>query len=258
MPPEDRPLITVFPYYALFPHLTVAQDVGFALQLSRRARPKTPRQSQVWSNWSGWRGRCIATCDHHTFFQADPGAGIILLQEQFQTPYVCIENDLGFRRQARPLETDRAVQHFSTLARKLGVLLPVSYSEAAGHTFFNSLAMIDADGTIPGNYRKTDIPHATGYEKKYDLTPGDTNFKVFEARPETALSSAILGAVVLMFPTATGSEPRQSDFDCAHHWQRTMQSHAAANLVPVVASNRVGRDRRHKTCGLIVALETAA
>jgi len=188
---------------------------------------------------------------------AEDGAQVILLQELFQTPYFCIEKDSGFQQYAKPLAADRAVQHFAVLARKLGVVLPISYYEAAGNTFFNSLAMIDADGTVLGNYRKTHIPHATGYEEKYYFTPGDTGFKVFDTRfarvgcgicwdqwfPETARSLSILGAEVLLFPTAIGSEPGQPDFDSAGHWQRTMQGHAAANMVPVVASNRVGLEK---------------
>ena len=188
---------------------------------------------------------------------AGDGAEIILLQELFQTPYFCIEKDYGFQRHARPMKADRAVQHFAVLARRLGVVLPISYYEAAGNTFFNALAMIDADGTVLGNYRKTHIPHATGYEEKFYFTPGDTGFKVFDTRfarigcgicwdqwfPETARSLAILGAEVLLFPTAIGSEPGQPDFDSAGHWQRTMQGHAAANMVPVVASNRVGLEK---------------
>jgi N-carbamoylputrescine amidase len=188
---------------------------------------------------------------------AEDGAEIILLQELFQTPYFCIEKDYGFQRYARPLEADRAVQHFSILAKKLGVVLPISYYEAAGNTFFNSLAMIDADGAILGNYRKTHIPHATGYEEKYYFTPGNTGFKVFDTRfakvgcgicwdqwfPETARSLAILGAEVLLFPTAIGTEPGYPEIDSSGHWQRTMQGHAAANMVPVVASNRVGLEK---------------
>ena len=188
---------------------------------------------------------------------AEDGAQVILLQELFQTPYFCIEKDSGFQQYAKPLAADRAVQHFVVLARKLGVVLPISYYEAAGNTFFNSLAMIDADGMVLGNYRKTHIPHAIGYEEKYYFTPGDTGFKVFDTRfarvgcgicwdqwfPETARSLSILGAEVLLFPTAIGSEPGQPDFDSAGHWQRTMQGHAAANMVPVVASNRVGLEK---------------
>lgn len=188
---------------------------------------------------------------------AEDGAQVILLQELFQTPYFCIEKDSGFQQYAKPMAADRAVQHFAALARKLGVVLPISYYEAAGNTFFNSLAMIDADGAVLGNYRKTHIPHATGYEEKYYFTPGDTGFKVFDTRfaklgcgicwdqwfPETARSLAILGAEVLLFPTAIGTEPGQPELDSSRHWQRVMQGHAAANMVPVVASNRVGLEK---------------
>ena len=188
---------------------------------------------------------------------AEDGAEIILLQELFQTPYFCIEKDYTFQRHAKPLEADRAVQHFATLARKLGVVLPISYYEAAGNTFFNSLAIIDADGTVMGNYRKTHVPHAIGYEEKYYFTPGDTGFKVFDTRfakvgcgicwdqwfPETARCLALQGAEVLLFPTAIGTEPGYPEIDSAGHWQRTMQGHAAANMVPVVASNRVGLEK---------------
>jgi N-carbamoylputrescine amidase len=188
---------------------------------------------------------------------AEDGAQVILLQELFQTPYFCIEKDYGFQRHAKPLDADRAVRHFAALAKRLGVVLPISYYEAAGNTFFNSLAMIDADGAILGNYRKTHIPHAIGYEEKFYFTPGDTGFKVFDTRfaklgcgicwdqwfPETARSLAILGAEVLLFPTAIGTEPGQPDLDSSAHWQRVMQGHAAANMVPLVASNRVGQEK---------------
>jgi N-carbamoylputrescine amidase len=199
----------------------------------------------------------IQKAEEQVISAAEDGAQIILLQELFQTPYFCIEKDYGFQRYAKPMQADRAVQHFAALAQRLGVVLPISYYEAAGNTFFNSLAMIDADGTVMGNYRKTHIPHATGYEEKFYFTPGNTGFKVFDTRfarvgcgicwdqwfPETARSLAILGAEVLLFPTAIGSEPGQPDFDSAGHWQRTMQGHAAANMVPVVASNRVGLEK---------------
>ena len=199
----------------------------------------------------------IQKAEEQVTLAAEDGAQIILLQELFQTPYFCIEKHFAHTRHARPLAEDRAVQHFSAVAKKLGVVLPISYYERAGNTFFNSLAMVDADGTILGNYRKTHIPHATGYEEKYYFSPGDTGFRVFDTRfakvgcgicwdqwfPETARSLAILGAEVLMFPTAIGSEPGQPDFDSSGHWQRTMQGHAAANMLPLVASNRVGTEK---------------
>jgi N-carbamoylputrescine amidase len=192
---------------------------------------------------------------------AADGAQIILLQELFQTPYFCSEIDARHFDLARPLDQDRAVSHFSALARELGVVLPVSYFEKAGLAHYNALALVDADGTILANYRKTHIPQAAGYEEKYYFTPGDTGFQVVETRfarlgsgicwdqwfPETARSLALMGAEVLMFPTAIGSEPNFPDLDSAAHWQRTMQGHAAANIMPLVASNRVGVETQGQT-----------
>ncbi|MCP5072613.1 MAG: N-carbamoylputrescine amidase [Rhodobacteraceae bacterium] len=192
---------------------------------------------------------------------AEDGAQIILLQELFQTPYFCLEIAFRHMAQARPLAEDRAVQHFQALAKKYEVVLPISYFERASLAHYNSLAIIDADGEILGNYRKTHIPQAAGYEEKYYFTPGDTGFKVVQTRfarlgcgicwdqwfPETARSLALLGAEILMFPTAIGSEPHYPDLDSSGHWQRTMQGHAAANIMPLVASNRVGDEKDGRT-----------
>ncbi len=188
---------------------------------------------------------------------AEDGAQIILLQELFQTPYFCLEIAFRHMAQARPLAEDRAVQHFQALAKKYEVVLPISYFERANLAHYNSLAIIDADGEILGNYRKTHVPQAAGYEEKYYFTPGDTGFKVVQTRfarlgcgicwdqwfPETARSLALMGAEILMFPTAIGSEPHYPDLDSSGHWQRTMQGHAAANIMPLVASNRVGDEK---------------
>ena len=188
---------------------------------------------------------------------AEDGAQVILLQELFQTPYFCLEQKSQHFDLARRLDQDKAVAHFRVLAKSLGVVLPISYFERAGQAYYNSLAIIDADGEILWNYRKTHIPQAPGYEEKFYFSPGDTGFRAIDTKhgrigcgicwdqwfPETARSLAILGAEVLLFPTAIGSEPGQTDFDSAGHWQRTMQGHAAANMVPVVASNRVGLEK---------------
>ncbi|MCT8328323.1 N-carbamoylputrescine amidase [Albidovulum sediminis] len=192
---------------------------------------------------------------------AGAGAQVILLQELFQTPYFCLEIDARHLDLARTLEEDRAVGHFRALARRLGVVLPISFFERAGLAHYNTLAMIDADGEILGTYRKTHIPQAAGYEEKYYFTPGDTGFKVFQTRfgrigcgicwdqwfPETARALALMGAEALLFPTAIGSEPQYPDLDSAGHWQRAMQGHAAANILPVVASNRIGVERDGRT-----------
>lgn len=189
------------------------------------------------------------------------GAQIILLQELFQTPYFCIEKDRAHTGLASPLAEDRGVQHFAALARRLGVVLPLSWFEQASNTVFNSLAMIDADGTILGTYRKTHIPQFAGYEEKFYFTPGDSGWPVFATRfarigagicwdqwfPEAARSLVIAGAEVLVYPTAIGSEPAAPDLDSSGHWQRTMQGHAAANMVPVIASNRIGTERQGGT-----------
>jgi len=182
------------------------------------------------------------------------GAQIILLQELFETPYFCQTIDAAHLDLARPLEASRVVSHFRALARELEVVLPVSYFERAGLAHYNALAIVDADGEVLTNYRKTHIPQAAGYEEKYYFTPGDTGFRVVETRyarlgcgicwdqwfPEAARAMTLMGAEVLMYPTAIGSEPDFPDLDSAAHWQRTMQGHAAANMVPLVASNRVG------------------
>lgn len=182
---------------------------------------------------------------------AEAGAQMILLQE------------LKHLALARPLEQSRVVTHFQALAKKLEVVLPISYYEAAGLARYNSLAVVDADGALLGNYRKTHIPRAPGYEEKYYFSPGDSGFQVFETRygrlgcgicwdqwfPETARALALMGAEVLMFPTAIGSEPGNPDLDSSGHWRRTMQGHAAANIIPLVASNRVGTEVDGKTTG---------
>ncbi|MFY2826037.1 N-carbamoylputrescine amidase [Ruegeria sp. MALMAid1280] len=194
---------------------------------------------------------------------ADAGAQVILLQELFETPYFCLEQDLRYFEMARTLEDSKVVSHFGALANELDVVLPVSYYERAGLTRYNSLAVIDADGSVLTNYRKTHIPQAPGYEEKFYFSPGDTGFQVVETRygrvgcgvcwdqwfPETARSLVLQGAEILMFPTAIGSEPKNPELDSSEHWRRTMQGHAAANMVPLVASNRVGHETQGKTEG---------
>ncbi|WP_299866644.1 N-carbamoylputrescine amidase [uncultured Hoeflea sp.] len=205
----------------------------------------------------------IETAEHLVREAAGQGAQIILLQEFFETPYFCLEQDLEYLNLARPQGNNRAVAHFAALAKELGVVLPISYFEAAGMARYNSLAIADADGTILTNYRKTHIPQAPGYEEKFYFNPGDSGFQVVETRfgrigcgicwdqwfPETARSLALKGAEILMFPTAIGSEPINPALDSAGHWRRTMQGHAAANMIPLVASNRIGREVQGQTEG---------
>jgi N-carbamoylputrescine amidase len=185
------------------------------------------------------------------------GAQVVLLQELFETPYFCKDHLASHFGLARSVEDNPVIERFSALARELGVVLPVSFFERAHNAFFNSLAMIDADGTLLGVYRKSHIPEGPGYHEKYYFSPGDTGFRVWPTRygvlgvgicwdqwfPETARCMALMGAEVLLYPTAIGSEPQDASLDSRDHWQRCMQGHAAANVMPLIASNRVGVER---------------
>ncbi|MPT24473.1 MAG: N-carbamoylputrescine amidase [Starkeya sp.] len=184
------------------------------------------------------------------------GAKLILLQELFETPYFCQDQLHEFLDLAKPFEGNRLVAHFARLAKELGVVLPVSFFERAGPAAFNSVAMVDADGEVLGLYRKSHIPDGPGYTEKFYFSPGDTGFRVWNTAvgrvgvgicwdqwfPECARTMALLGAEVLLYPTAIGSEPHDASLDSAGHWQRVMQGHAGANLMPVIASNRIGRE----------------
>ncbi|HCH2612585.1 TPA: N-carbamoylputrescine amidase [Vibrio parahaemolyticus] len=187
---------------------------------------------------------------------AQNGANVILPQELFAAPYFCKRQEAKYFELAEETENCRLIQEMSALAKELGVVIPVSYFEKAGNTFFNSLVMIDADGTVLDNYRKSHIPDGPGYSEKYYFSPGDTGFKVWQTKfgkfgagicwdqwfPELARSLALHGAEAIFYPTAIGSEPQDPTLDSRDHWQRTMQGHSAANLVPVIASNRVGTE----------------
>ena len=187
---------------------------------------------------------------------ADRGAQIILLPELFERPYFCQERRYGYYRYAMPAAENAAVCRMSALATKLHVVLPVSFYERDGNCLYNSVAIIDADGTLLGVYRKTHIPDDHYYQEKFYFTPGNTGFRVWDTKyarigvgicwdqwfPETARCLALKGAELLFFPTAIGSEP-VLDVDSAGHWQRCMQGHAAANLIPVLAANRYGAER---------------
>ena len=184
---------------------------------------------------------------------ADNGANIILLPELFERQYFCQEKRYDYYDYALPLEKNPAVNRFKEVAKELGVVIPVSFYERDIDRLFNTVAMIDADGSVLGIYRKTHIPDDHFYQEKFYFTPGDTGFKVFDTRfgrigvgicwdqwfPETARCMAVQGAEMLLYPTAIGSEPIL-DVDSSVHWRRVMQGHAAANLMPVVAANRIG------------------
>ena len=187
---------------------------------------------------------------------ADAGAQIILPSELFERQYFCQERRYDYYDYAKPLSENDAVQSMKALAKELGVVIPVSFYEAGeGRQLFNSVAVIDADGEVLGIYRKTHIPDDHYYQEKFYFTPGNTGFKAFKTRyatigvgicwdqwfPETARGMALKGAEILFYPTAIGSEPIL-ECDSMPHWRRCMQGHAAANLMPVIAANRIGRE----------------
>jgi N-carbamoylputrescine amidase len=187
---------------------------------------------------------------------AAQGAGLILIQELFASPYFCIEQHPTYFPMAQPFAGHPLIARFADLARELGVVLPCPYFEKAGPAFFNSCAIIDADGKILGNYRKTHIPQGPGYEEKYYFSPGDTGYKVWDTAvgriglgicwdqwfPECARSMALMGAEVLLYPTAIGSEPPAPDYNSQPHWEVCMKGHAGSNIMPVIASNRIGHE----------------
>jgi len=183
------------------------------------------------------------------------GAQLVLLQELFATPYFCIEQDPGYFDLAEPADRSPLLQRFQALAAELGVVLPISFFERSGNAYFNSLAVFDADGRRLGIYRKSHIPDGPGYQEKFYFSPGDTGFRVWQTQvgcigvgicwdqwfPECARAMALQGAELLLYPTAIGSEPPPAPpVDSRGHWQRTQQGHAAANLIPLIASNRIG------------------
>ena len=187
---------------------------------------------------------------------ADNGAQIILPPELFEGPYFCRVEDEALFATARPVMEHPSVRAMAKLARLLGVAIPTSFFERDGPHYYNSLAMIDPDGQVLGVYRKSHIPDGPGYEEKYYFRPGNTGFKVWDVfgtrigvgicwdqwYPECARAMALMGAEVLFYPTAIGSEPYDSTLDTSRMWRRAMQGHAVANCMPVIASNRIGTE----------------
>jgi N-carbamoylputrescine amidase len=187
---------------------------------------------------------------------AAQGARVILPPELFEGEYFCRYEDEAHFRQARPLADHPAVAAMRELARRLQVAIPTSFFEKDGPHYYNSLAMVDADGSVLGTYRKSHIPDGPGYEEKFYFRPGNTGFRVWNSRygalgvgicwdqwfPESARAMVLQGADVLFYPTAIGSEPEDPGLDTRRLWQRAMVGHAVSNLVPVVASNRTGTE----------------
>ncbi len=187
---------------------------------------------------------------------AAQGAQVVLLQELFATPYFCKDQNPAFFAHAVPYPDNPLLDRFRCLARELEIVLPISFFERANAVHFNSLAMIDADGKDLGLYRKSHIPDGPGYQEKFYFSPGDTGFRVWSTAygvvgaaicwdqwfPECARAMALAGAEVLLYPTAIGSEPSNSNLETVGPWQRAMQGHSAANTMPLVASNRIGTE----------------
>ena len=184
------------------------------------------------------------------------GANLVLLPELFAQPYFCKDQDAGFFDWAMPVDRHPVIERFRGVARELGLVLPISFFERSGPAHFNSLAMIDADGSLRGIYRKAHIPDGPGYQEKFYFTPGDTSFEPRETAvgkvgalicwdqwfPEPARLLALRGAEMILYPTAIGSEPPSPELDSSAHWRRVMQGHAGANIMPVAAANRVGEE----------------
>jgi N-carbamoylputrescine amidase len=196
----------------------------------------------------------IGTAERLVRSAAAVGAQIILIPELFEGHYFCVDQLPEHFGRAHPIEHHPTVEHFRSVAAELGVVLPVSVFERAGQATFNTVVIVDADGAVLGTYRKSHIPDGPGYTEKFYFNPGDTGFRVWHTRwatigvavcwdqwfPEAARCMALAGAEILLYPTAIGSEPASPDWDSSGHWQRVMQGHAGANLMPVVAANRIG------------------
>ena len=202
----------------------------------------------------------IAKADKMIEKAAKEGAELLLLPELFEGLYFCQVEDYEKYSLAEEAKNSKTLAHFQEMAKKYHIVLPISFFEKSEPVYFNSLAMIDADGTILGIYRKSHIPTGECYEEKFYFTPGDTGFMVFDTAagrigaaicwdqwfPETARILTLQGAQVLLFPSAIGSEPVLPK-DSKDHWQNTMRGHAAANIIPLLACNRVGVEKAGKS-----------
>ena len=188
---------------------------------------------------------------------ASKGAQIILIQELFESQYFCMDQKEELFELSKPFENHPTINKFSELARELKVVLPVSFFEKANRAHYNSVAIVDADGSVLGKYRKSHIPDGPGYQEKFYFNPGDTGFKVWNTKyakigvgicwdqwfPEAARSMVLSGAELLLYPTAIGGEPEDDGFDSSDMWQRAMIGHSASNQIPVIASNRIGTEK---------------
>ena len=218
------------------------------------SRIVTVAATQMACSWNSAAN--IAKAEKLVRTAAAQGAQIILIQELFESPYFCQKPNPDYLQLATPVAENVAIKHFQKIAKELQVVLPISFFELAGRARFNSIAIIDADGSNLGIYRKSHIPDGPGYHEKYYFNPGDTGFKVWNTRyakigvgicwdqwyPETARVMALMGAEMLFYPTAIGSEPYDADLDTSRMWRRAMIGHAVSNCMPVIAANRIGHE----------------
>lgn len=217
-------------------------------------RHVTVAATQMACDWD--RERNVARAEELVREAASRGAHVVLLQELFETPYFCKDQVSQYFGLAHSVDDHPLLMRMSRLAAELGVVLPVSFFERSNNAYFNSAAMIDADGRILGLYRKTHIPDRPGHQEKYYFNPGDTGFRVWHTRagciglaicwdqwfPEAARIMVLQGAEMLLYPSSIGAGPQSPETDICSHWQRVMQGHAGANMVPVIASNRIGTE----------------
>lgn len=204
--------------------------------------------------------KCIEKADEYIKTASKNGVDLLLLPELFEGLYFCQIENYDFFSKAEEVKDSKTLKHFQKMAKEYKIVLPISFFEKSGNCYFNSLVMIDKDGTIVDLYRKSHIPTGECYEEKFYFTPGDTGFKVFKTKagnigvgicwdqwfPETARILALKGAEILLFPTAIGSEPVLPK-DSKSHWQNVMKGHAAANIMPALAANRVGVEAMGKS-----------
>lgn len=203
----------------------------------------------------------VAKAEHYVREAATGGSRIILIPELFEGEYFCKDLVAEHLKRALPIDENPTIAHFQRVAKELNVVLPLSVFERAGNALFNTVVMVDADGSRMGIYRKSHIPDGPGYTEKYFFSPGDTGFRVWNTQhgrvgvgicwdqwfPEAARAMALAGAQCLIYPTAIGSEPPDPSWDSSRHWQRVMQGHAAANIIPVMAANRIGHEKGSTT-----------
>ena len=203
----------------------------------------------------------VAKAERLVRHAASAGARIILIPELFEGEYFCKEHDALHHQRAMAIDDNPTISHFQKVAAELNLVLPLSVYERAGNALFNTVVMIDADGSRMGEYRKSHIPDGPGYSEKFYFSPGDTGFRVWSTQhgkvgvgicwdqwfPEAARAMALQGAECILYPTAIGSEPQDPTWDSSRHWQRVMQGHAAANLLPIMAANRIGREVQNST-----------